>query len=243
MPATRRRRAVPRLGTKSRVHRITNIKNWERTHAAAKNRMVFVLFAAEFAPNTMRLKQFVAEMSQQTNFKDAEFLYVDVERAPGLSEEHGITSEELPVFACYRNGELLEKYPVDQKIEGILAHKMFTMFSRHTANAAAENAQLAKPGLSRVVQLALGALTVGAVVIAAAAVAISRTLADGGRTAREAPQRQKQRSGGEASQASGDDGDSELISEFESDEEEEDLERSWFEEYEEGDFDDEEDEV
>lgn len=129
--------------------------------------MVFVLFAAEFGQNTHRLRQFVSDMSHQGNFKDAHFLYVDVERVPEVLEEYGITSEEVPVFACFRNGQLLDKYPADQKIEGVLASAMFTMFSTHSEIREAETTEQRKEGFKLALQIIGGLITLGALALGA----------------------------------------------------------------------------
>lgn len=168
MPARGRRgRPVPRLAAKSRVLRIVSKTKWTRAHERARGRLVFVLFAAEFGQNTHRLRQFVSEMSHQTNFKDAHFLYVDVEKVPEVAEECGIKSEEVPVFACFRNGQQLEKYAVDQKIEGVLAHAMFAMFSRHSAIREAETTEQHKGGFKFSLQI-IGGVTLGALALGAA---------------------------------------------------------------------------
>lgn len=132
MPTRGRRRVgtATRFRSKGRVRRVASAAQWSRVHRAAKDRLVFVLFAAGFGQNTPKLKQLVTDLSNQNNFKNTEFLYVDVERVPEVAAEQGFKLDELPVFACYRNGKLLETYPVD-KFEGVLGHAMLLMLTKH----------------------------------------------------------------------------------------------------------------
>jgi len=119
-------------------------------------------------------------MSHQTNFKDAHFLYVDVEKVPEVAEEYGIKSEEVPVFACFRNGQLLDKYPVDQKMEGVLAHAMFSMFSRHPAIGEADTTEQHKGGFKFPLQIIGGLVTLGALALGTAVMLNNPTTSWGG---------------------------------------------------------------
>lgn len=135
--ATRRGRGVSRYPTRSSVHNITNLCQWNRLHRRGKNQLVFVMYTLEFVRNSHRLKTTLVELSAHSDFQDVIFAIVDIDKAKEVADQEGI--HDAPTFVCYQAGTVIDK---QERVNGDAApSSLWQMLHRNAVRVRAETAR------------------------------------------------------------------------------------------------------
>ncbi|GMH45053.1 hypothetical protein BSKO_13010 [Bryopsis sp. KO-2023] len=133
-PARLARRRVSRAQTRGRVVRPVTPQQWDKVIKRAGPKLVLALFSVESGRIAFRLRAMMSELSGQSEYRNVEFVMVDMEKAPELAEEQGVL--QGVVVAAYQHGVQIEK---TQRMQGEYAGtQLYQLLQRHTARVNAE---------------------------------------------------------------------------------------------------------
>lgn len=124
---------------------------------------MLALFSVESGRMAFRLRAMMSELSAQSEFRNVEFVMVDIDKAPELADREGVPMGV--VVAVYQHGQLIEK---TQRMQGEYAGtQLYQLLQRHANRV---NAELAGRNRTRAKILWIGGSILTLASIAAGAV-------------------------------------------------------------------------